>query len=67
MCKTAAVRVHTSIDAGRSEAGVVAQRFSNLQNLISQLPSWAQYNCPGSLGLTLLPPLLLLPQLLHLQ
>lgn len=57
----------TSIDAGRSETGMVAQGFGHLQNLVSQLSGWAQYNRPGSLGLALLPTLLLLLQLVHLQ
>ena len=67
MCNMAAVCVCTSVDASRSETGVVAQGFSHLQDLVSQFSGWAQHNRPGSLGLALLPPLLLLPQLLHLQ
>ena len=59
--------VRTSIDAGRSETGMVAEGLCNLQNLVSQLPSRPQYNGPRSLGLALLAPLLLLPQLMHLR
>ena len=46
---------------------MVAEGLSHLQYLVSQLPSWAQYDRPRPLWLTLLPILLLLPQLLHLE
>lgn len=57
----------TSIDAGRSETGMMAEGFGHLQYLVSQLPGRAQYNCTRPLWLALLPLLLLLPQLVHLQ
>lgn len=61
------LHMRTSVDAGRSETGMVAQGFGHLQNLVSQLSGWAQDNRPGSLRLALLPTLLLLPQLVHLE
>lgn len=59
--------MRTSVDTGRSETSMVAEGFGHLQYLVSQLASGAEHDCSRPLWLALLPLLLLLPQLMHLQ